>query len=158
YILTSSVVVYGQQSARMVSEDEVCLSDVPEGEVPPVFGKSTTWGKRQCELVLREESARNSLPFEFTELRPAKIHGRGDPSPRLWWYIQRLNDGGPLVLPAENPDPLIRHVYCDDLATAFAAVLLNRACRNQTYNVAGQDVVPLSALIESIAKALERSL
>jgi nucleoside-diphosphate-sugar epimerase len=158
YVLTSSVVVYGRQSAKPLAEDDVCLSEVPEGAAPPAFGTSTTVGKRQCELALHEQASKKRLPFDFTVLRPAKIHGRGDPSPRLWWYIQRLNDGGPLVIPEESPDPLVRHIYCDDLAAAYGKVLLNRRCRNETYNLASAETVSLSTLIEIIADALGRDL
>ena len=63
------------------------LSEVPDGAPPPAFGRSTVVGKRQAELVLWNALAAGRLPFEFTILRPAKIHGRHDPSPRLWWNI-----------------------------------------------------------------------
>lgn len=156
YILTSSVVVYGRQSTKPITEDDICLSEVPEGAALPAFGTSTTVGKRQCELALHEQASRESL--SFTVLRPAKIHGRNDPSPRLWWYIQRLHDGGPLILPADSPDPLIRHVYCDDLATAYDKVLLNCQCSNETYNLASVEIVSLHTLIEIIADVLGRDL
>jgi nucleoside-diphosphate-sugar epimerase len=156
YILTSSVVVYGRQSAKPVSEDDVDLSEVPEAANSPAFGKSTTAGKRQCELVLHDNFSNKARSYDFTVLRPAKIHGRGDPSPRLWWYIQRLNDGGPLVIADESSDPLIRHVYCDDLATAYRKVLLNPLCRNETYNIACTEIISLRHLIGIIAAVLGR--
>jgi nucleoside-diphosphate-sugar epimerase len=158
YILTSSVVVYGRQSPKPIAEDDVCLSEVPEGAVPPAFGTSSTVGKRQCELALHEQASKKSLPFDFTVLRPAKIHGRHDPSPRLWWYIQRIYDGGPLVFPEESPDPLIRHIYCDDLAAAYDKVLLNPLCRNETYNLASAEIVSLHTFIEIMADVLGRDL
>lgn len=154
YILTSSVVVYGRQSAKPISEDDVSLGEVPEGATAPTFGASTTVGKRQCELVLQEEASTKSLPFEYTVFRPAKIHGRNDPSPRLWWYIQRIEDGGPLVIPADSSDPLIRHIYCDDLAVAYPKVIRNPDCKNETYNLASTEIVSLSELIDAVGSAL----
>ena len=159
YILASSVVVYGRGARRNPAhEDDVDLSEVPDGAPPPAFGQSTVVGKRQAELVLWNALAAGRLPFEFTILRPAKIHGRHDPSPRLWWYIQRLHDGGPLVIPAESPDPPLRHVYCDDLAVAYEQVLQHPRAANQAYNIASVEVVPLSAFLAVVASALERAL
>lgn len=158
YVLASSVVVYGRPGPTPVREDAVDLREVPSGAPAPAFGRSTLVGKRQAELVLWDGLSSGRLPFDFTILRPAKIHGRRDPSPRLWWYIQRLHDGGPLVVPDDSPDPLIRHVYCDDLAAAYVSVLDHPRCRNEVYNIASAEVVRLHAVLEAIAAALGRTL
>ncbi len=157
YILTSSVVVYGSDFKNPVREESISLSQPPAGAKSPVPGKSTGSGKRQCELALWQ-AHEGKPPFYFTILRPAKIHGPRDPSPRLWWYIQRIADGGPLVIPDDSPDPLIRHVYSGDLAKAYTGVLLNRRCYNQTYNVAGDEIISLHSLMCVIAGTLGREL
>lgn len=158
YILTSSVLVYGKEFANPVSEDDLSLADLQREADSFEFGKSTTAGKRQCELVLHNKFSNKELFTHFTVLRPAKIHGRHDPSPRLWWYIQRLNDGGPLVIPEGSSDPSIRHIYCDDLAAVYDKVLLNPLCENETYNIASTEIVSLNEFIRTIARSLKTNL
>ncbi|MBI4446292.1 MAG: NAD-dependent epimerase/dehydratase family protein [Acidobacteria bacterium] len=157
YILTSSVNVYGRNAQNPATEESVDLGATPVG-VRPEPAKSSTAGKRQCELALREYISGGNRSFCFTILRPAKIHGPNDPSPRLWWYIQRVADGGPLVIAENSRDPLIRHVYVGDLARAYVGVLSNPNCRNQVYNVADEQIFSLSSFVSLIGKALQREV
>ena len=62
----------------------------PEGEQP--YGV----GKRHCEKWLQENS---TVPY--TIIRVPAVMGWDDPTHRLWWYVQRAFDGGPVVVPSE---------------------------------------------------------
>ncbi len=93
-----------------------------------------------------------NLPW--TVVRPPSILGPGDPSNRIAAYMQRIADGGPLLVPAETCDRPFGISWVKDVGYACAL-----ACdpRKQTvgraYNAAFEST-SLRALIEGIAKAM----
>ena len=67
-----------------------------EGEIP---GEELEYymGKRWCETALTR-----SRDFPWTVIRPPVIFGAADRTLRIAAYIQRIEDGGPLLVPTEN--------------------------------------------------------
>ncbi len=73
-----------------------------EGDFTPLEGNPPAAldymdGKRWCETVLAR-----TADFPWTVIRPPAVFGPGDPSLRIAAYIQRVADGGPLLLPLES--------------------------------------------------------
>src|SRR5712664_3083736 len=90
YVFVSTGVYPDLHGRRAREEDFAPLS----GEPPEALGYLD--GKRWCETLL----ARNrDLPW--TVVRPPAVFGAGDPSLRIAAYIQRVADGGPLLVPEE---------------------------------------------------------
>ncbi|MHB0885527.1 MAG: NAD-dependent epimerase/dehydratase family protein [Bacillota bacterium] len=87
--------------------------------------------KRALEKVLW--GLRGRPPFAFTIARPANIEGPGDPSNRRGFYIQRIADGGPVIIP-DGLNPPFRHVYVDDVAQALAAMAGNERTYGRAHN------------------------
>lgn len=70
-------------------------------------------GKRRMEASLQERCRSRGLPS--LALRIPIVIGAGDPTGRLWAYVERLLDGGPLLVPGRLDQPL-RFVWAEDVA------------------------------------------
>lgn len=101
----------------------------PQGEDP--YGV----GKRHCEKWLQESG---QLPYAAVRI-PA-VMGWDDPTGRMWWWVQRALDGGPIVVPAEHRG-LFRTLYAADAAAGFIGALLAPAALNQVYHIAMKEVM-----------------
>jgi nucleoside-diphosphate-sugar epimerase len=106
-------------------------------------------GKRWCETVLARDQ---QLPW--TVIRPPAVFGAGDHSLRIAAYIQRIADGGPLLVPAESYERQAGLAWAKDVGFACAlACDLRKDTAHKAYNVAFEGV-SLRDLIEGIAQAL----
>jgi nucleoside-diphosphate-sugar epimerase len=154
YVLISSGQVYlVTEGARVPSaEEESDRPLIPEPE--PGTRDHGQWeygtGKRRAEgalLALRERHGVRGLI-----LRLPIVQGEGDPTLRLWSYIERMLDGGPLVLP-DGGTALLRHVYAGDVARAIVRLAEMPPPRHAVYNLAQPDVVTLREFLTRVALA-----
>jgi nucleoside-diphosphate-sugar epimerase len=106
-------------------------------------------GKRWCETVLARLG-----DFPWTVIRPPAIFGPADHTLRIAAYIQRVADGGPLLVPAESYERQAGLAWVKDVGYACAlACDLRKTTAHEAYNVAFEGV-SLRDLIEGIARAL----
>jgi len=143
YVFVSSGAVYPELQGRPAREDDFVP---PGGERPAVFDYAD--GKRWCEAVLVGSS---ELPW--TVVRPPAVLGPGDPSLRIAAYMQRVADGGPLLVPLETYARPFGIAWVKDVGYACAlACDLRKGTTHRAYN-AGFENVSLRNLIEGIAEA-----
>jgi len=117
------------------------------GDPPPSLDDRE--GNRWCEPVLTRHPA---LPR--TVIRPPAVFGPADHTLRIAAYIERVVDGGPLVVPAETYEWQAGLAWVKDVGFACAlACDLRRDTAHRAYNVAFEGV-SLRAVIEGIARAL----
>lgn len=108
-------------------------------------------GKRWCETLL----TRSSLPW--TVVRPPAILGPGDPTLRIAAYLQRVEDGGPLLVPEESYRRQAGLSWVRDVGYACAlACDLRRPATGRAYNVAF-DGISLEDLVLGIGRAMGRT-
>ncbi|HYM67588.1 MAG TPA: NAD-dependent epimerase/dehydratase family protein [Patescibacteria group bacterium] len=106
-------------------------------------------GKRWCETVLTRLE-----DFPWTVIRPPAIFGPADHTLRIAAYIQRVADGGPLLVPAESFERQAGLAWVRDIGYACAlACDLRKDAAHRAYNAAFENV-SLRHLIEGIARAL----
>ncbi len=119
----------------------------PKGDPPQsldYFG-----GKRWCETILART---RDLPW--TVIRPPAIFGAADRSLRIAAYIQRIADGGPVLVPAESYQRQAGLAWVKDVGYACAlASDLRKETKGRAYNVSFEGVSLLD-LVEGIARAL----
>ena len=143
YVFISTGVYPDRHRAPAREEDFVPL----EGEPPEALGYLD--GKRWCETLLHRLG---DLPW--TVVRPPAVFGPRDHTLRIAAYIQRVADGGPVLVPVETQDDRSFVAWVDDVATVCARVCdLRRDVVRKAYNVA-LDRVTLRELIEGIARVL----
>lgn len=148
YICCSSVAVY--EGAPLLPggflEDEASLRVQAGDDWKIVYAN----GKRTAEQYLKAHHG--SMPY--TIMRPTVIEGPGDPHKRTWFWMQRILDGGAIVLSTQDKETVYRHVSSADVAQAFFLVLGNKKAFNQTYNVAGEEILTIEAYLACLANAL----
>jgi len=107
-------------------------------------------GKRRAEKTLL--ALRGTHGVRGVALRLPIVQGEGDGSLRLWAYLERMLDGGPIVLP-DGGQRLTRFLYAGDLATTLAHLAEAPAPRSAAYNLAQPDVLPLREFLARVARA-----
>jgi nucleoside-diphosphate-sugar epimerase len=108
-------------------------------------------GKREAERAARELEARRGV--RATALRLPVVQGASDGSRRLWAYLQRLRDGGPLLLPGGGEDR-VRFVWAEDVARAVVAFAEGATAPAAAYNLAQPDEPRLRDLVTTAAELL----
>jgi nucleoside-diphosphate-sugar epimerase len=105
-------------------------------------------GKRWCETVLARSGG-----FPWTVIRPPAVIGPADHTLRIAAYLQRIEDGGPVLVPAESYRRQAGLAWVRDVGYAHAlAADLRKAAEGNAYNVSFEGV-SLADLIEAIARA-----
>jgi nucleoside-diphosphate-sugar epimerase len=121
-----------------------------EGEPPPELDYLN--GKRWCETMLTRTPG---LPW--TVVRPPAVFGPADHTLRIAAYLQRVEDGGPLLVPEESYERQAGLAWVKDIGFACAlACDLRKDATHRAYNAAF-DGVSLRDLIEGIARAMGKA-
>ena len=146
YVFASSAAVYPDRTpAVMASEEDFTplLGDPPGGEI------GYADGKRWCETLLSRAAG-----FPATVLRPPNVLGPGDHTLRIAGYLQRVEDGGWLLAPAETRGQPLGVVGVRDVGYACAlACDPKRQVDGRSYNLPQQGVTP-EVLVDACARAM----
>ena len=139
--------VYPDLHGRPAAEDDF----VPYDGKPP-GDLDYREGKRWCESLLQRSEG-----FPWTVIRPPAILGPSDPTLRMAAYIQRVEDGGPILVPEETYRWEANLAWVRDAGYACAlACDLRRAVTRRAYNIAFRGVT-FQDLLLGIGRALGRS-
>jgi len=145
YVFVSTGVYPNLEGRPAREEDFVPL----EGDPPPELDYMN--GKRWCETMLARES---DLPW--TVIRPPAVFGPADHSLRIAAYIQRVEDGGPVLVPVESYERQAGLAWVKDIGYACAlACDLRKDLMHRAFNAAF-DGVSLRDLVEGISNAMGR--
>lgn len=107
-------------------------------------------GKRWCETALSR-----LLDFPWTVVRPPAVFGPADHTLRIAAYIERVADGGPVLVPAETYEQQAGLAWVKDIGFMCAlACDLRKDTTHKAYNAAFEGV-GLRNLLEGIAHALD---
>ena len=154
YLMTSSSAVYADRYVRRpLGEDQADLSlRVPVDAPDPFhsrFGHGYANAKRAAEQVLCAASG-----VCWTVLRPPVILGADDRTLRVWWFVQRLRDGGQIVIPDWGPGRVFQLAWVDDVARAFVCAAGMAAAYGRAYNVAQAEIYTAETWIVACAERL----
>jgi nucleoside-diphosphate-sugar epimerase len=138
--------VYPHLHGRPASEDDFMpLMGAPPAELDYLEGK------RWCETVLAR-----TTDFPWTVIRPPAVFGAADHTLRIAAYIERVADGGPLLVPVESYERQAGLAWSKDIGYVCAlACDLRKDTTRKAYNAAFEGV-SLRDLIEAIARAMSR--
>ena len=143
YVFVSTGVYPNLDGRPAREEDFVPLA----GDPPPQLDYLD--GKRWCETMLARES---DLPW--TVIRPPAVFGPADHSLRIAAYIQRVEDGGPVLVPVESYERQAGLAWVKDIGYACAlACDLRKDLTHRAFNAAF-DGVSVRDLVEGIAQAM----
>src|SRR5437588_9123814 len=112
------------------------------GEPPPPAPGTTRGdleaylsGKRWCETVLARSGG-----FPWVSVRPPAVFGAEDHTLRIAAYLQRVEDGGPLLVPVESYERQAGLAWSRDVGYACALACDLRRHAAGPYNVAFEGV------------------
>lgn len=156
------VVMISTGQVYLVSRDprppfrEADAAAPPLPEPPPDTRAHGNWiygmGKRAAETALAREAAAHGVAS--LALRVPAVQGEEDGrrTARLWAWIERMRDGGPLVLP-DAPSRL-RFVYSRDVAAALVRLAESPTWPQQpALNLAQPSECSLREFLETVARA-----
>jgi nucleoside-diphosphate-sugar epimerase len=144
YIFTSTGVYPDRFEDRPAREEDF----EPLAGDPPAEPIEYREGKRWCETVLAR-----TADFPWTVIRPPAVLGAADHTLRIAAYLERVEDGGPLLVPAESYRRQAGLAWVRDVGYAHAlAADPRKPTEGRAYNVAF-DGVSLADLVEAIGRA-----
>jgi nucleoside-diphosphate-sugar epimerase len=121
--------------------------------------RDSTWlyayHKRRCEEVLLEAYASHAFPF--TALRLPVVVGYHDYTRRADAYLERLANGGPLILPEGGLNSW-GFLWVEDLAEVVCSSLLKAAAFGRAYNLAQREALSLRRMVELAAERMSREV
>ncbi len=154
YVMIST----GQVYLVTTTDHSPCREEDSESPLKPEPPRGTDdhaqWsygvGKRRAERALLALRATHGV--RGTILRLPIVQGEGDPSLRLWGWLERMLDGGPVLVPDGGERPL-RFLYAGVVARALLRLLELGQPPTPVYNLAQPDVVSLRELLARVARA-----
>ncbi len=98
-----------------------------------------------------EDIFANAEGFPYTVLRLPMVNSERDPFKRLYGYILRLKDGGPLLVP-ETPNHPLRHIYGLDVVNAIMRLIETGKGKHTAYNISQDETVSLDDFLGILAR------
>ena len=153
YVMISSGQVYlvaegAEPPFREEDADRAVIAE-PEPGTPDHDQWRYGVGKRRAEHALA--ALRGTHGVRAVALRLPIVHGEADPSLRLWAWLERLLDGGPVLLPDGGGRP-VRHLDVLDVGRAVTWLADHETPRMMAYNLSPTESVSLRELLERMAR------
>ena len=143
YVFISTGVYPSLNGKPAREEDFVPLAGEPPSDLEYMDGK------RWCETLIAR-----TRDFPWRVIRPPAVFGPADHTLRIAAYIERVADGGPLLVPSESYERQAGLAWVKDIGFACAlACDLRKDTAQKAYNAAFEGV-SLRSLIEGIANAI----
>jgi nucleoside-diphosphate-sugar epimerase len=155
YIFLSSGQVYLVREGieRPFAEEDYEGRVMPPPKVATYGYEEWLYGvdKRKAEDVLIAAWERKQFPY--TTLRLPMVNSERDHFNRLYSYILRLKDGGPMLVP-ETPDYPLRHIYGGDVVNAMLLLINSGQGKGQAYNISQDETVSLDEFLNTLGDLL----
>jgi nucleoside-diphosphate-sugar epimerase len=151
FLSTGQVYLVRNKLPRPFIED---ATESPITEAPPAGTRDhEEWlygvEKSQAEDVLVEAWQRREFPF--TTLRLPMVNSERDHFQRIYSYLLRMQDGGPILIPSGEHLSL-RHVYAQDVIQAITRVLQMDVGKGRVYNISQDETVSIEDFLSLLAK------
>ncbi len=148
YIMISTGQVYlvREGISRPFTEDEF------EGRIQPPPKANTfayeewSYGVNKRQAEDRFFAAHQRSGFPMTILRLPMVNSERDTFRRLYSYIIRLKDGGPLLIP-ETPSYPLRHIYGQDVVRAILNLIDTHQGIGHAFNISQEETVTIDEFI-----------
>lgn len=148
YIFISSGQVYLVREGA----ERPFVEDAYEGRLMPP-PKPTTYSYEEWQYGIEKRQAEDALAaawqehgFPFTSLRLPMVNSERDHFQRLYNYILRLKDGGPILVPSTPNFPL-RHVYAADVVEVICTLIDTGLGKGRAYNISQDETRTLDEFL-----------
>jgi nucleoside-diphosphate-sugar epimerase len=110
--------------------------------------------KREAEDVLF--LAHDNSRFPFTTLRLPMINSKRDHYDRIYGYLLRFFDGGPILLPEDNL--ALRHVYAADVVSAIMRAAKSPQAVGRAYNISQEETLSIDEFLRLLSELTDAPL
>jgi len=149
-------------SVYMISNDVVLPVTEDQDKAPVMdyfprnpFGMQYGIDKRGCEDILWQNHNKKSFPV--TVIRPTFVSGPHDPAKRDYFWIQRILDGKPLLVPGTG-NHRFQQIFVNDCAEIFCKVIENDISIGEAYNAVAEEAFTLDEYLNKLAHLLNREI
>ncbi len=153
FISTGQVYLVRDGAERPYHEDDYDGPLIPEPAENTYDHAEWRYGieKRSVEDVLI--NAHQHTGFPYNSLRLPMVNSERDSFHRLYSYILRLQDGGPILVP-ETPNYPLRHVYSGDVVTAITRLIEMDDYKGRAYNISQDETISITAFLQTLAEIM----
>jgi nucleoside-diphosphate-sugar epimerase len=153
FLSTGQVYLVREGVERPFSEDDYVGRVMPAPKANSFAHEEWLYGveKRQAEDVLSAAWATSQFPV--TTLRLPMVNSERDHFHRLYAYMLRLNDGGPILVP-ETPDYALRHVYAADVVQAIMRLINSGKGKGDAYNISQDETCSLADFLALLGEIM----
>lgn len=144
---TASVYMVSDEVKIPITEDQDKLPLMKNFPRNP-FGMDYGINKRKCEEVLW--GYHNEKSFPVSMIRPTFVSGPEDPAKRDFFWIERISDGNPLLLPGDG-EYKFQQLFIEDAAEAFANIIETSVSIGEVYNAASEVVFTLNQYLNRLS-------
>ena len=155
FVSTGQVYLVRDGITRPFREEDYAGPLMPQPEANTYDYEEWLYGvdKRAVEDTLAEAHARTAFPY--TSLRLPMVNSERDSFKRLYGYVLRINDGGPILVP-EKPGHAVRNVYVGDVVDAILRVLNTGQGKGRAYNISQDETYALPDLLDLLGQIIGR--
>ena len=149
FVSTGQVYLVREDIARPFHEEDYDGPLMPQPEANTYDYEEWLYGmeKRAVEDTLAEAYAQHDFPY--TSLRLPMVNSERDSFKRLYGYVLRIKDGGPILVP-DTPGYAVRNVYAGDVVNTILHLLDTRQGKGQVYNISQDETYALPELLDVI--------
>ncbi len=133
------------------ADADLPLMDEPEAGTRAWHNWTYGMGKRRVESAIA--ALRQTHRVRAITLRLPVVQGAGDHTGRLWAYVERLRDGGPVLVPGSLDQPL-RFVWAEDVARLLVRLAADWPVGVPVVNVAQPDAITVREFLHTLAREL----
>jgi nucleoside-diphosphate-sugar epimerase len=154
FLSTGQVYLVRDGLSRPFKESDYAGALIPSPEPLSYDYEEWMYGaeKRHAEDTLA--AAYRDFGFPYTSLRLPMVNGQRDTMQRLYNYVLRIRDGGPILAPT-TPNHRLRHVYAHDVVDALLRCIeLGSYTQGKAYNITQEETLSLEAFLEIVGDAL----
>lgn len=152
YVQISSVSAYRateMDSISFIRDDDAlsgCTRDEEIDRTNPTYGKR----KAKCEQLAMAQSA---IGVPVTIFRPSLIYGKYDQTDRFAYWVWRVAQNKPFLIPDDGLCTTQR-TYAPDFAEVIISALHSKSALHQAYNFAEVEPMSLRATLQIIGEHL----
>jgi nucleoside-diphosphate-sugar epimerase len=153
FISTGQVYLVREGERRTFYEEDYDGPAMPAPEINTYDYEEWLYGidKREVEDVLAEAHARSGFPY--TSLRLPMVNSERDGFNRLYSYILRIKDGGPILVP-DAPRHRLRNVYARDVVQAVQRLIATSKSKGRAFNISQDETVSLEEFLHILGEIL----
>jgi nucleoside-diphosphate-sugar epimerase len=153
FISTGQVYLVREDVQRPFKEDDYEGRLIPPPKLNTYGYEEWLYGteKRDAEDVLA--TAWRNRQFPYTSLRLPMVNSKYDQEYRIYNYMLRIKDGGPILVP-ETPNHRLRHVYVRDVARAVVDLINTGKGKGRVYNISDDETFTLDEYLAMLGEIL----